>query len=159
MRHGTIVGMFLCSILFGAAAAVPHHDSTAAVKDSAHQKWWSELDLTADQKTKLKGLRVDMKEFRKANFEKMKALLDKSKDELLKAAPSKTVLYGYAKEMGELHRTEAEHMVDHMLKMKSVLTKEQFEKLIKMGLRRGPHGMDGKMHKGGPGGPPPDMDD
>jgi Spy/CpxP family protein refolding chaperone len=159
MRYLSIIGVFLCLIPFGAAAATPSHDSTAAARDSVHQKWWAQLNLSSDQKAKLKDLHAGMKEFRKANFEKMKALLDKSKDELLKAAPSKTILYGYAKEMGDLHRAEAEHMADHMLKLKSILTKEQFEKLIKIGLHHGPHGMDGKMHKGGPGGPPPDMDD
>jgi Spy/CpxP family protein refolding chaperone len=156
----SIIGVLLCSVVFGAMAGPPPHDSTVAAGDSVHQKFWAQLNLTVDQKQKLKAIREENKDFRKANFEKMRALLEKSKDELLKPSPSKSVLYGYAKEMGDLHKTEAEHMADHMLKLKTILTKEQFEKLIKMGPPHGMHGMKDHPHRGGPGTPPPpDMDD
>jgi len=130
--------------------------------DSLHQKWWAQLNLTDDQKAKLKALRIEAKGFRKANFETMKSIIDKSKEELLKAAPSKAVLYEYAKKIGELHRAMSEHMADQILKMKSILTKEQFEKFITSDFGplkppRGPHPPHGGPHGLGP--PPPDNDE
>jgi Spy/CpxP family protein refolding chaperone len=124
-------------------------DPAAKAADSSHQKWWAQLNLNDDQKAKLKELRAGAKDFRKANFEKMKSLLDKSKEELLKPAPNKTVLYGFAKEMGELHKAMAEHMAEHMLKVKAILSKEQFQKFMNRDFREGmgrpgaPHGEAG----------------
>jgi Spy/CpxP family protein refolding chaperone len=142
----------------GAAPAQnPQADTAARARDSVHQKWWAQLNLTDDQKTKLKSLRADMKDFRKANFEKMKSLLEKSKEELLKAAPSKAVLYGYAKEIGDLHKAMSEHMADHMMKMKAILTKEQFQKFLSRDFRQGMDRPGAGPHPshGGPG----DMDE
>jgi Spy/CpxP family protein refolding chaperone len=162
MKKKPIVTVALISVLcgFSWAFAAPHESSSAAMKDSSHQQMFKQLNLTPDQQAKMKALRQEMQELRKANREKMQALRDKSKEELLKATPNKTVLYGYAKEMGDLHKAMAESMADHMLKMKAVLTKEQFEKMMSKdflkGMRErrmhndpphgGPHGM------GGPGG-------
>ena len=153
---------FLLAILFGTTAsyAGPRDSSSAAMKDSSHQKMFEQLNLTVDQKAKMKALRQEMQDLRKANMEKMKALRDKSKDELLKAAPNKTVLYGFAKEMGDLHKAMAEHMADHLLKVKAVLTKEQFEKMLSKDFLKGMR--EQRMHdhgqKHGPGGMH-DMDD
>jgi Spy/CpxP family protein refolding chaperone len=165
MSSKVTASVFFLSLFLIASRAFCVPDSTAHAQDSTHQKWWAQLNLTEDQKAKLKTLRADMKDFRKTNFEKMKSLLDKSKDELLKAAPSKTVLYGYAKEMGDLHKAISEKMADHMLKMKTILTKEQFQKLLSKDFWHG-MGQPGKGHHpphDGPQGmaPPPsgDMDD
>jgi Spy/CpxP family protein refolding chaperone len=153
--------MCAVSLIMSASHALCTPDPSAAARDSSHQKWWAQLNLTADQQAKLKTLRAEMKDFRKANFEKMKTLLDKNKAELLKAAPSKSVLYGYAKEMGDLHKTMSEHMADHMLKMKSILTKDQFDKLLSRDMFMGPHGMrhgNPEGHRSGAGATP-DRDD
>lgn len=164
MRAKTIFSVVLVSLVLSATAAFCSPDSTkAAPMDSSHQKWWAQLNLTDDQKAKLKTLRQEMRESRKANFDKMKALLDKSKEELLKPAPTKAALYGYAKEMGDLHKAMAERMADHMLKVKTILTKDQFAKLLSKEMH--PPGMR-EMHKGpndaphgqGPHGGP-DLDD
>jgi Spy/CpxP family protein refolding chaperone len=165
MRGGMVICVCVISLLLSASGAFCGPDSTARAGDSLHQKWWAQLNLTEDQKAKLKALRSGAKDFRKANFDKMKSLLDKSKEELLKAAPSKAVLYGYAKEMGDLHKAISEHMADQMLKMKTILTKEQFQKFLNRDFRqgmdrpgKGPH----PPHDGQHGmAPPPggDMDD
>ena len=156
MKTKSLVTAVLVPALFlaGSAFAAPHDSAATAQRDSSHQKWIAQLNLTADQRAKMKALRDDMRAQRKANMEKMQALREKSKEELLKATPNKSVLYGYAKEMGELHKTMAEHMADHLIKVKAILTKEQFEKMLSKdflkGLReRGTH--DGPPH-GGPGG-------
>ena len=165
MRTKTIFSVVLVSLLLSTTAAFCSPDSTrAAPRDSSHQKWWAQLNLTDDQKAKLKTLRQEMRESRKANFEKMKVLLDKSKEELLKPAPNKALLYGYAKEMGDLHKAMAEHMADHMLKVKTILTKDQFTKLLSnemhpLGMREMHKDPHDAPHGQGPGGPPPDFDD
>jgi Spy/CpxP family protein refolding chaperone len=147
--------------LLGAGSAFCGTDSAScttkrAPGDSMHQKWFAQLNLTDDQKAKLKDMRKEMGEFRKVNFEKMKALREKSKVEFLKAAPSKTVLYGFAKEMGDLHKAMAEKMADHILKMKTILTKEQFEKMLNFDFGEGNGPM---MHRGeGPHGDHPHND-
>ncbi len=147
-----LVALLLSVFLGNTATVFAMPDSSrVAMQDSSRQKWWSELKLTADQKLKLKAIREDMQQFRKANFEKMKDLREKSKQELLKALPSKDVLYGFAKQLADQHRTMAEHMADHMLKLKGILTKEQFEKILSkdffMGMQKDHGGNDGGADK------------
>jgi Spy/CpxP family protein refolding chaperone len=165
MRGKLVVCMCAVSLFLGAATVAGAPDTLALSRDSIHQKWWAQLNLTEDQKAKLKALRGGAKDFRKANFDKMKSVLDKSKEELLKEAPSRDVLYGYAKEMGDLQKALSEHMADQMLKMKTVLTKEQFQKFLNRDFRqgmgppgKGPHSPHGGPHGLGPP-PPGDMDD
>ena len=95
-----------------------------------HQKVWAELNLTSDQKAKLKDLHAGMQQTRKEYFDKVKALRQKSKDELLKDKPSSSLLYGYAKELSDLDRVFAEKRVDHLLKVKQILNTDQFSKLV-----------------------------
>ncbi|HMD69648.1 MAG TPA: hypothetical protein VKF42_12260 [Chitinivibrionales bacterium] len=158
----TLSGLALC-LMMAVPPAQGAQDSASFSKDSTRHRIWAQLGLSESQKAKLKDMRKQSMEFRKQNFEKMKALLDKSKEELLKPSPSKSVLHGYAKELGEFHRVMAEQMADHMIALKSVLTKEQFEKLLSNELRPpmqgGPRG-EGPHHgpPGGHGGPP-DLDD
>jgi Spy/CpxP family protein refolding chaperone len=154
----TLCGLALC-LMMAAPPAQGAQDSASFSRDSTRHRIWAQLGLSESQKAKLKEMRKQSMEFRKQNFEKMKVLLDKSKEELLKPSPSKAVLHGYAKEMGDLHRTMAEQMADHMIALKSVLTKEQFEKLLSNEFRPpmpGGHGGDGPHHgpPGGHGGPP-----
>jgi Spy/CpxP family protein refolding chaperone len=166
MRARTVVCMCALSLFVSAAgvfAAPGAPDTAVRAQDSVHQKWWAQLNLTQDQKAKLKALRGGAKDFRKANFDKMKALLDKSKEELLKSAPNKAVLYGYAKEIGDLHKAISEHMADQMLKMKTILTKEQFQKFLNRDFQQG-MGRPGAHLGEGPhhphdGPPPGDLDD
>jgi Spy/CpxP family protein refolding chaperone len=165
MRGRMIVVMCAFTLILSAADAFCGPDSTSRAGDSVHQKWWAQLNLTPDQKARLKALHSDLKDFRKANFEKMKSMLDKSKEELLKPAPSKAALYTYAQQMGDLHRAMAERMADHMLQMKTILSKEQFQKFLNRDFMRGAGGRGNgpRPPHGGPHGlgppPPGDMDD
>jgi Spy/CpxP family protein refolding chaperone len=99
-------------------------------KGKNHEKMMAELKLTAEQNEQLKGLhqqhRQDMKPFQ----EKMKGIRDKVKAELLKPAPSKPALDGYAAELGDLHKQMALKRNEHLLQMKAILTAEQFAKLV-----------------------------
>lgn len=151
----TTAVLFPALFLAVSAIAAPNDSSSAAMHDSLHQKFMDQLNLSADQKAKMKALREEMRTLRKANMEKMKVLREKSKEELLKAAPNKTVLYGYAKEMGDLHKAMAEQMADHLLKVKAVLTKEQFEKMMSKDFLKGMR--ERRMHDGPPRGGPHGM--
>jgi Spy/CpxP family protein refolding chaperone len=104
-----------------------------------HHQMWADLGLNEDQKAKLKSLFSEMKEQRKSNFEAMQAIRIKTREELLTAKPSNATLDTYAKEMGELHSVMSKNNNEHMLKVKTVLTAEQFSKLVSKGID-GRHG-------------------
>jgi len=119
---------------------------------------FADLNLTADQKTKLKELHKTHKESHKQVFDQMKALRDQTKAELLKAEPSKVVLDQLAAQMGDLHKQLAAKRAGHLLQVKAILTPEQFSKLLSR--EPGAQCQKGKMgckHMkqgcGGPGGP------
>jgi Spy/CpxP family protein refolding chaperone len=156
---------------FSGFAAAPE-DSSCTKEGPRGERMAKELGLSVQQKAKLKELREEMKGIHKAHMEKMKSLLDKSKEELMKPVPSKDVLYANARQSGELRRVMAEKEADHLLKVKAVLTPEQFGKLLSRDfMLRGcpgpgggpckgkcPHekGMREKCRHGGPEGNPPE---
>jgi Spy/CpxP family protein refolding chaperone len=125
--------MLIIAVIAGiAGSAIAGQDSCGGVRGkNFREKMAKELGLSADQKEKLKELHKTMRDVRKEHMEKMKALLDKSKEELLKPAPSKDTLYEYARASGELSRIMAEKEADHFLKVKAILTPEQFKKLLR----------------------------
>jgi len=151
MRFVNTVLVFGAMGLFGSLWAAGADSGRVHGKEMG-EKIAKELGLTADQKTRLKGLREEMRDARKNNFDKIKAMREKSREELLKASPDKSALYGYAREMGELHREMAEKETDHMLKVKGILTPDQFKKLLSKNMWQG-KGRGGPHEEEGPGGP------
>lgn len=141
------------------AAEPPQHECSGKCR----QQMFADLNLTAEQQQQLKALHDEMKSMREKNMESVKTVRDKMKAELLKADASSNVLYGYAAELGELHKQMSKDRCDHLLKVKKVLTPEQFAKLVekedRMGPGRGfgpppeggncPHSDMGCQHKGG----------
>ena len=105
---------------------------SAQPNDSAaekhHQKMMADLKLTADQKTKLQALHKDMDTSVKALVEQMKGINEKVKAELLKDQPSKQVLDGYATQVAGIQKQLIQKRCDHVLQVKTILTKEQFSK-------------------------------
>ena len=102
------------------------------------------LNLNADQQAKLKALRGEMKPVREATMEKVKALHEKAKVELLKATPGKAELENIARQLGDAHRDMALKEQEHLLKVKAILTPEQFEKILSIPMK----GMKGMGHDG-----------
>ncbi len=90
----------------------------------------AELNLTADQQEKLKAMHKEMIAAAKPLFDQMKAIRDKVKEELLKAGPSKQILDGYASRLGDLNKQMVQNMNEHLLKVKTILSPEQFSKLV-----------------------------
>jgi Spy/CpxP family protein refolding chaperone len=121
-------------------------------------RMWEDLNLKEDQKTELKKLHEEMQTVRKKHFEAVKTVRDKIKKELLKNNPSQNVLYGYAGELGELHKQMSKDRGDHLLKVKKILTKEQFTRLLdeKGPMGKGKHGHRRGFKGGRRGGGPRD---
>jgi len=112
-------------IVFSAAAQPPDKDCPHAKMRPA-----DELNLTDEQATQLKLLRLDMQKEQIMHGSEVKKIREKIKAEMLKEKPSKTVLTGYAEELGKLHAKLSTKRVENLLKVKDVLNKEQFEKLL-----------------------------
>jgi Spy/CpxP family protein refolding chaperone len=151
MRSNVTVRWFLAGSLFFAPLAQAVQPPAQAPDDSLHgkqhEKFFAELKLTPDQKTKLQALHKQMRETAKPFFDQMKGIMEKSKAELLKPQPSKQVLYGYAAQLADLHKQMAEKRADHLLQVKAILTPEQFSKLLSHEPPMGPEGFrhgDGK---------------
>ena len=123
-----MVGFLAGTLMLSPLAAFAQPDDT--MMQRPFQKMIKELNLTQDQKTKLKALRMQMKESRQQIFNQMKGVRNKIKEELLKDKPSKTVLDGYASQLGELSKQIAQKLADHLLQVKAILTPEQFTKLV-----------------------------
>jgi Spy/CpxP family protein refolding chaperone len=113
--------LFTSSIAFSAQP----NDSTM---EKHHQKMMADLKLTADQKTKIQALHKDMETSMKALAEQMKGISEKVKAELLKDQPSKQVLDGYATQLADIQKQLLQKRYNHVLQVKTILTKEQFSK-------------------------------
>jgi len=109
-----------------------------------NHRMMADLNLTEEQQNKLKVLHGEMMGLREKHMAAVKTVRDKMKTELLKSAPAQKTLYGYAEELGNLHKQMSKDRTDHLLKVKKVLTPEQFSKLVEK---------EERMDRGGFGGP------
>ena len=134
MKPRILVSAMTAAIVFATVAAVSaqpceHHKGMGAGKEPQY-RMFADLNLSDQQKTDLKKLHTEMTELRQKHLEAVKEVRKKMKDELLKESPSQNVLYGYAGELGELHKQMSKDHVDHLLKVRKILTPEQFSKLV-----------------------------
>jgi Spy/CpxP family protein refolding chaperone len=111
------------------------------------KEMWAQLGLTPEQETKLKELHKQTAPARREQFKKIEELRGKIKTELLKDKPSKKVLDDYATQMGNLHKQMNLSSIDHLLKVKAILTPEQFKKFTEKGPMGGP-GAHMRGHRG-----------
>ncbi len=124
MRTRTIVLSLLTALLL-----LPATGSAQNRKAQFMKKKMAEMGITEEQGTRLKELYREMRTFKKEHMAKVKELREKTKQELLKDNPSRNALSAYSEEMGILHKKMNENRIDHLLKMKAVLTPEQFDKV------------------------------
>ena len=97
--------------------------------DEMHSMW-KDLNLTQDQKDQLKAAHQEMQAQRKELFQKMKDLRKTIKDEIMKDNPDQNVLNNLAEQSGALEKEATLLRFQHFLKMKGILTKEQFKKIL-----------------------------
>lgn len=147
----TLVTILLSSL---SVLAQPPEDEKPCPHKKDHHPFMKELNLSEEQRAELKEIREKDKPFRKKHREEMKAIRQKAKEELLKDNPDRKVLKKYSQEIAQLHEKMSEQMIDHLLKVKKILTKEQFEKILSKEFKHGmfKHKMQ-KKHKKGPRGP------
>ncbi|MBN1602572.1 MAG: Spy/CpxP family protein refolding chaperone [Chitinispirillaceae bacterium] len=125
--------------------------------------FWKDMKLTTQQQENLKTLHDQMQETRKKHKNEVKTVRKKISDELLKDTPSTADLDTYSRELGDIHVRMTQERYNHLLKVKQVLTTEQFKMMIsredckkhyrhkgKMGSPNGPDRKHaGGCHKGG----------
>ena len=121
-------------------------NASATKQERPRQNMFKQLNLTPDQKDKLKALRKELMESSKPIFEQMKAMREKVKAELLKNEPAQSSLDDYAAQLADLEKQMGMKWNSHLLKIKAILSPEQFSKLVNSDWARGP-GMGG-MHRG-----------
>jgi Spy/CpxP family protein refolding chaperone len=124
-------------LFIGSLSAIFAADSVNALQNEKAKKVFEDLGLSTVQKAKLKDLRIEMQAMRKDHFEKMKVMREKIKEEILKESPSQTALHEFAKDIGNLRMLMAEKESEHLLKVKAILTPEQFKKLLSKELWQG----------------------
>ena len=133
--------VMLATPLFAQPENPEHHGRNKAVME--------DLNLNDDQQTKLKLLKLDMHKEHILHFDEVKKIRNKIKEELLKEKPSQGTLNGYAKEIGKLHGKLSEKRMAHLLKVKEVLSREQFEKILSREFHKGRSHHNKKQGKSG----------
>jgi protein CpxP len=99
-------------------------------RKGTHGGAWKALNLTDKQKQQLKDLREEGKSEIKEHFKNVREIREKIKDELLKEKPDKKALEKYGEQLGKLHVEMHINKTDHMLKVKEILSPEQFKMLL-----------------------------
>jgi Spy/CpxP family protein refolding chaperone len=122
--------------------------------------FWKDMKLTTEQQEKLKALHEQMQETRQKHKNEVKVIRKKISDELLKDTPSTADLDTYSKELGDVHARMTQERYNHLLKVKQVLTTEQFKMMVShedydkhckhKGKMGPPNGHGGKHHSGCP---------
>lgn len=102
----------------------------------------AELKLTETQKQELMKLRKERKAEQKQNVEALQQLRRQIKEELLKKDPDRKKLDSYSEQIALTHKKIAGSMISHLLKVKTVISQEQFEKLLNF------HWKEFMLHKG-----------
>jgi Spy/CpxP family protein refolding chaperone len=117
-----------------------------------HARWTSDLGLTQDQQSKLLKIHNETRDIRVKHRESIASVRLKIRNELAQPKPSKQILDEYAVELGKMHTEQIQSNTEQMLKIKEILTPEQFSKVIDKGWAGQRNGAHGKFKgKRGPG--------
>ena len=116
-------------------------------------EFFKDLNLTPEQKTKLKAQRESKKESMRALREQMKAKMQALHDEISKPGSKRADVDALLSEVNALKGQMFSNMIDGVFAMKEVLTPEQFAKMQAKHQERmnKKHEGRGKHHEG-PGG-------
>jgi Spy/CpxP family protein refolding chaperone len=126
---GGILTIVAASLLAVPATAGPGARHCHRDGDKPH-RIWGELGLSEEQQSKLKELHEEIRTARKEHWAKMKELRDQVRAELAKEKPSRSALDGFIAQQADHHRVMTATRIDHLLEIKEILTKEQFDKLL-----------------------------
>lgn len=130
-------------------------------KHRGPDEFFKELNLTAEQKEKLKAQREAKKADFKALHEQMKTKMQALHEEISKPGTTRADVNGLVNEVNALKGQMFSQMTDGIFAMKEVLTPEQFAKMqAKHQERMNKKGKGWGKHPGGPEGdePGPEQD-
>lgn len=117
-----------------------------------HARWMSDLGLTQEQQSKLLKIHNEKRESSVKHRDSIASVRLKIKNELVQPNPSKQNLDAYAVALGKLHSEQIQNNTEQMLKIKEILTPEQFSKMVDKGWKGQGKGMHGRYKgKRGPG--------
>lgn len=138
----------LLLVAISLSAQPMHHEGGGDGKGEGmgKHKIWQELGLNEDQRSKIKALHEGMKEKRATDRETMKNVKKKIKEELLKDKPNRSTLTSLSKEVADLTFKKTEAWADHLLKVKEILTPEQFKKMTDLHDKKREQMKKGKGH-------------
>ena len=158
-RSRLITAAFIAASLVFSVSADKAAKCPMMHSESEHE----DLGLNADQKAKHDALHKEMQPIIKEYLKTLKDIRDKMKTEFLKASPDQYVLQGLSEQLEKASAAFAAKRIDHLLKLKAILTPEQFTKIIGIKLsemgccsgmgccienEKGEHGHEGHMEKG-----------
>jgi Spy/CpxP family protein refolding chaperone len=134
--------MFLCVVLLTVALfpCSGFADGKKGTREHPGKKMFAELGVTSEQEAKLKEIHAAAAPAKKLRQQQLEVVRQKIKVELQKEKPSRSALNKYAAEAGNLHKQMNLASIDRLLKIKAVLTPEQFNKLSERGFMHGPAG-------------------
>ena len=136
-----VAGLAGSAAAYGSGTKTPHSQGKKFVgkgwKGKQTVDLASRLDLTAEQKEKIANLRLTFKEEtleRRTELARKRLAIQKL---LLEAAPNLTRVYELVDEMAPIQAEIQKKTIEFRLKLKSLLTSKQLEKLPGLGLGRG----------------------
>jgi Spy/CpxP family protein refolding chaperone len=167
MKYSRLIAaaVFAASLVLSASAEKPAQ-CPMMHSEGGHE----DLGLNADQKAKHDALHKEMQPIVMEHMKAMKDIRDKMKAEFLKPNPDQFALKGLSEQMQKAMADFSAKRIDHLLKLKAILTPQQFAKVIESKLsqcgcmgccmehekgERGHEGAEketGKCHHGNEGG-------
>ena len=110
----------------GAAVSQERHKKI----EEKRQNIWDQLNLTPEQKKQLEENKAKNREAMKAVFEKMKSYRESLKTELMKPELDMNKINGIQAQIKALQSQMVDDRLNSILGVRSVLTREQFEKFL-----------------------------
>ncbi|MEI8012065.1 MAG: Spy/CpxP family protein refolding chaperone [Candidatus Omnitrophota bacterium] len=149
IHAGVLTGVILLTMA-GVSLAQGKEDRHEGPPPS-EKEWKQEeksLGLSAEQRTQMKALREEFKVKQDALRAQIKSRKEALRQELNGANPDRVKAEGIVKETSIFEQQAAMQHVDHILKIRSILTPEQFQKLHQLHEKK--MGQKGhRMHHGG----------
>lgn len=144
MKRFTMTALVLISCL----TVLPAQASRGKAEERG-VRMTQELNLSQEQQDQMKALRTKSKDAHKAEREEFRTKKNELNDLLKASSVDKKAIDTKIKEISALTEEKMQNRVEHLLKVKEILTPEQFEKFLQMKEERmKQHRGKGKGHGG-----------
>jgi len=135
--NGKMAKMIVAVTVFGLALSAPAvyaqgwggDKQCAPGKNKKSEKFFKDLNLTAEQKSKLDAQREAKREARKAEGEQLRAKIKTLHEEIAKPGTTRADVQGLVNEISAAKGQMFAERIDGVFAMKEVLTPEQFAKM------------------------------